>query len=112
MKKDNYKCHAAIQAALGVIGSKWKPLILWHLLERTMRFSELEKSIVEISQKMLASELRSLESDGIIRRRVYPQIPPKVEYTVTAYGLTLSPVLEKMADWGNNHRAEQYKNIK
>ncbi len=111
-KKDNYSCHVAIQAALGVIGSKWRPLILWHLLEKTMRFNELEKSIGDISQKMLTSELRGLESDGIVKRQVYPQIPPKVEYSMTDYGLTLSPVLARMADWGNDHRACQFKKIK
>lgn len=102
--KDKFKCHAAVNNTLSVIGGKWRPLILWHLLEKTMRFSELQRSLQSISQKILISELRKLEYNRIIERRVYPQIPPKVEYHVSAYGLSLKPVLEKMADWGAEHR--------
>jgi DNA-binding HxlR family transcriptional regulator len=102
--KDKFKCHAAVQTTLSVIGGKWKPLILWHLLERTMRFGELEKNLAGISQKMLASELRALEHSGIVHREIYRQIPPKVEYWITPYGLTLRPVLEKLAIWGSSHK--------
>ncbi len=108
-KKDKFKCHEAVSAALGAIGGKWKPLILWHLLEKTMRFGELEKSLTSISQKMLASELRALEKSGIVHREIYRQIPPKVEYWITPYGLTLRPVLEKLADWGIKHNAKKLK---
>lgn len=102
--KDKFKCHAAVNNTLAVIGSKWRPLILWHLLEKTMRFSELQRSLQSISQKILISELRKLEHNRIIERHVYPQIPPKVEYHISPYGLSLKPVLEKMADWGAQHR--------
>jgi len=107
--KDKFKCHAAVQTALSVISGKWKPLILWHLLERKMRFGELEKNITSISQKMLISELRALEKSGIVHREIYRQIPPKVEYWLTADGLTLRPVLEKLADWGTRHQTKKIK---
>lgn len=105
-KKDKFKCHAAVQVTLEVIGNKWKPLILWHLLEGRMRFGELEKSLKPISQKILASELRSLEKDRIVHRKVYHQVPPKVEYWITPYGLSLSPILENLANWGSKHRSK------
>jgi DNA-binding HxlR family transcriptional regulator len=102
--KDKFKCHAAVQTTLTVIGNKWKPLILWHLLEGTRRFGELEKSLKPISQKILASELRALAADGIIHREIYRQVPPKVEYWITPYGLSLRPVLENLAKWGQAHQ--------
>ena len=109
MKKEDcdnnkFKCHANIQITLNVIGGKWKPIILWHLLENKKRFSELQRSIVGVSQKILTSQLRELESDLIIHREVYKQIPPKVEYWVTEYGKTLQPILENIGDWGEKHR--------
>lgn len=103
---DKFKCHAAVSNTLKVIGGKWRPLILWHLLEKTMRFNELEKSLTGISQKMLISELKELEKHEIIKRTVYPQVPPKVEYKLNPYGLSLKPVLEKMADWGSKHKVK------
>jgi DNA-binding HxlR family transcriptional regulator len=110
MKKPNkFKCHGAVQATLAVIGGKWKPLILWHLLEKKMRFNELQKSLQDISQKMLASELRSLEKDGIVHREVYRQVPPKVEYWITPYGESLKGVLEKVAEWGYAHKTRNSK---
>ena len=106
---DKFKCHAAVQTTLKVIGGKWKPLILWHLLEKKMRFSELEKSLPQISQKMLAAELRALEKNRIVHREVYRQVPPKVEYWLTPSGLTLKPVLESLAAWGHNHENKKNK---
>ena len=99
-KNDKYHCHAAVQATLNIIGGKWKPLILWHLLEKKMRFSELQRSLPKISQKILAAELRSLEANKIVHREIYPQVPPKVEYWITPYGETLRPVLTQLANWG------------
>src|SRR6266852_3741034 len=92
-----------VQTTLDVIGGKWKPLILWHLSEKTLRFSELNRSINGITQKMLTQQLRELEKDGLIARKVYPEVPPKVEYSMTEYGKTLHPVLESMCDWGEKH---------
>lgn len=100
---DKIKCHAGVRAALEVIGGKWKPVILWHLAEGRLRFSGLQKSLPGISQKILTQQLRELESDGIIHREVYKQIPPKVEYWTTAYGQTLYPILQKMGAWGRQH---------
>ena len=108
-KKDKFKCHQAVQATLEVIGGKWKPLILWHLLEKKMRFNELEKSLANISQKMLTSELRALEKSGIIHREIYRQVPPKVEYWITPHGLSLRLLLEKLADWGASHQNQKLK---
>ncbi|MDX9779244.1 MAG: helix-turn-helix domain-containing protein [Patescibacteria group bacterium] len=102
-KQNKYHCHAAVAATLKVIGGKWKPLILWHLFEGKVRFNELQRQLQGISQKMLATELRALEQDGIIHREVYPQVPPKVEYWITPYGKSLKTVLSKLADWGQTH---------
>ena len=104
-----FLCHNAVQKTLGVIGGKWKPLILWHLLERKLRFGELQRSLNGISQKILSSELKGLEKAGIIHRKLYHQVPPKVEYWITPYGLTLRPVLEKLAAWGIKHRPKASK---
>jgi DNA-binding HxlR family transcriptional regulator len=108
-RASKFLCHAAVQSTLSVIGGKWKPLILWHLLERKMRFGELQKSLESISQKILANELKSLEKSGIVHRKLYHQVAPKVEYWITAHGLSLRPVLEKLADWGSAHHRKTSK---
>ncbi|WP_145038951.1 helix-turn-helix domain-containing protein [Paenibacillus sp. Y412MC10] len=92
-----------IETVMHVIGGKWKPLILWHLMESTKRFSDLEKDIPEVTQKMLAQHLRELESDGLVVRTIHPSVPPKVEYALSEYGITLLPVLESMCNWGTIH---------
>ena len=89
---------------MNIIGGKWKPIILFYLEEKKMRFSELSKQIDGITQKMLTQQLRELESDGLVSRKVYPEVPPKVEYSITKYGLTLKPVLLAMCAWGKKHR--------
>ena len=93
-----------VKTTLGVIGGKWKPLILYFLKDGAVRFSDLRRSVPDVTQKMLTDRLRELEADGIVRRKVYPQVPPKVEYSLTAYGKTLAPILEAMATWGTKHR--------
>lgn len=93
-----------IKTTLDVIGGKWKPLILFYLKGGPIRFSDLRRSIPDVTQKMLTDRLRELETDGIVHREVYPQVPPKVEYSLTAYGKTLAPVLEAMCAWGSKHR--------
>ena len=100
---------SSVKTTLDVIGGKWKPLIMFLLVKKTMRFSQLQKSIVVITQKMLAQQLRELESDGLVKRQVFPQIPPKVEYSITKYGKTLIPVLETMHKWGKNHKKSPSK---
>lgn len=99
--------HSPVNITLGVIGGKWKPEILWHLHSETHRFSSLKKLVTGITQKMLTQELRELERQGIVVRKVYPVIPPKVEYSVSDYGKTLTPVLKAMAEWGNSHFARK-----
>jgi DNA-binding HxlR family transcriptional regulator len=94
-----------VETTLRVIGGKWKPLILWLLKDEKKRFSQLKKEIHAITQKMLTQQLRELEHDAIITRTVYPEIPPRVEYSITPYGKTLEPVLQSMCDWGQTHRA-------
>ena len=92
-----------VQANLKVLGGKWKILILWHLKDETKRFSELKRLMPEITEKMLIQQLRELEKDGIVHRNVYSEMPPKVEYSFTEYGLTLKPVLQVLCNWGENH---------
>lgn len=93
-----------IKITLDVMGGKWKPLILFLLSSDTMRFSELSHQIDGITQKMLTQQLRDLESDGIVSRKVYPEVPPKVEYSLTKHGKTLVPLLLDMEKWGKDHR--------
>jgi DNA-binding HxlR family transcriptional regulator len=94
-----------VAATLEVIGGKWKPLILFHLRDRAMRFSELRRLVPQATQKMLTQQLRDLERDGIIHREVYAVVPPKVDYSLTEYGQTLKPLLSLMCVWGIKHRS-------
>jgi DNA-binding HxlR family transcriptional regulator len=101
MKRNIYHC--PVEAAIDVIGGKWKPLILWWLHQRTFRFAELRRMMPKITEKMLTQQLRELEADGIVRRRVYPTVPPKVEYSLTEYGRSLKRALRAICDWGQIH---------
>lgn len=105
-QKAGSNCNS-VKTTLQAIGGKWKPLILWMLTDQTLRFSELQQKIGGITQKMLTQELRDLEYNGIIKRKVYPVVPPKVEYSMTAYGKSLQPILESMHEWGKNHRLKR-----
>ena len=96
-----------VQATLKVLGGKWKILILWHLKDQTRRFGELKRLMPEITEKMLIQQLRELESDLIVDRRVYSGVPPKVEYSFTAYGRSLEPVLHALRNWGEEHLKQQ-----
>jgi DNA-binding HxlR family transcriptional regulator len=92
-----------VNITLKVIGGKWKPVILWYLKSSTKRFNQLSREISGITQKMLIQELREMERDGIVKRKILPVIPPHVEYSITDYGKTLEPILQNMAEWGLNH---------
>ena len=93
-----------INPVLEVLVGKWKSTILLHLyFEGTKRFSELQKAIPDITKKMLTSQLRELEDQDVVRRVVYPVVPPKVEYSLTDYGYTLGPILRLMNEWGTAH---------
>lgn len=89
-----------MEATLELIGGKYKPVILWHLTQETLRFGELRKRIPRATPKMLTQHLRELEADGLIIRTVYPTVPPRVEYTLSDFGRTVTPVLRAMCDWG------------
>lgn len=93
-----------VATTVELIGSKWKLLIIRNLLVRPWRFNELKKDLDGISQKVLTDNLRSLESDGIITRTVYPEVPPRVEYALSEIGETLKPILDSMAEWGQFYR--------
>ena len=93
----------AVATTVQIIGSKWKLLILRNLLQRPWRFNELRKDLEGISQKVLTDSLRSMEADGIISRTVYAEVPPRVEYTLTALGESFVPVLEAMMRWSEAH---------
>ncbi len=92
------------ELTLTIIGGKWKMLIMWHLgKEGTKRFGELKSMMPGITQRMLVSQLRELEEDQIVHRKVYPVVPPKVEYSLTEHGRSLMPILETMDEWGKNY---------
>ena len=100
-KSDTVVCPAHV--TLRVIGGKWKLVILWHLWEETKRFSELKRAIPGITQRMLSQQLRELERDGVLLRKVYAQVPPKVEYSMSELGETLRPVITMMRSWGADY---------
>src|SRR5262249_12804194 len=93
-----------VKVTADVIGGKWKPSILFFLEGRTRRFSELQRLIPEMTRKMLTQHLRELERDEIVHRRVYAEVPPKVEYSLTKHGKSLKPILKLMSAWGSKHR--------
>jgi DNA-binding HxlR family transcriptional regulator len=92
-----------VEATLSVVGGKWKVLILWNLVNGTKRFNELGRYISQVTRKMLTEQLRELESDKLIVRKVFPEVPPKVEYSLSDYGRTFIPVMQAMAQWGMTH---------
>ncbi len=96
--------HCPVEATLDVIGGKWKVVILFYLAhDGTHRFAELRRKVAGVSERMLTQQLRELEGDGIVHREVYPEVPPKVEYSLTEYGRTLRPITEIMCEWGQKH---------
>ena len=104
METTNY---CPVSATLDLIGGKYKALIIWHLSEKTLRFSELHKLLSGATAKMLTQQLREMESQNLIHREVYPVVPPKVEYSLTELGKSLMPVLISMRDWGADYLRSQ-----
>lgn len=94
-----------VETTLMLIGDKWKVLILRDLLSGTKRFGELKKSIGSVSQKVLTAQLRDMEESGLIRRQVYAEVPPRVEYSLTALGQSLKPILDSLRIWGEGYQA-------
>ena len=96
-----------VEITMGLIGDKWKVLIVRDLLAGTKRFGELKKSVTGITQKVLTSNLRQMEASGLVRRKVYAEVPPRVEYSLTETGFSLKPILDSMVQWGNEYREKQ-----
>ena len=101
-KEELPECPVATTVSL--IGSKWKLLIIRNLLARPWRFNELQKSLDGVSQKVLTDSLRSMESDGIIVRTVYPEVPPRVEYSLSELGESMRPIIKSMEEWGLDYK--------
>lgn len=98
INKNKYSC--PVDATIELIGGKYKSVILWHLMGKTLRYSEIHRLVSKATDKMLAQQLRELEDSGLISRKVYPVVPPKTEYSLTDFGRTLVPILDAMCDWG------------
>ena len=96
-----------VETTLTLIGDKWKVLILRDLMPGTKRFGELKKSVGNVSQKVLTAQLRTMEESGLVNRKVYAEVPPRVEYSLTELGKSLKPILESMRAWGEAYKAKQ-----
>ncbi|MEM9029762.1 MAG: helix-turn-helix domain-containing protein [Pseudomonadota bacterium] len=105
MRFERYDCSRGcpVEAALERIGGKWKGVALYHLLEGPKRYNELKRDVGNVTQRMLTKQLRELEADGLVARKVFPVVPPHVEYSLTAHGRSLEPILLALRDWGEAH---------
>lgn len=101
-----------VETAINIIGGKWKIQILYNLHDKTLRFNELQKALPKVTQKMLTQQLREMENDGIISRKVYAQVPPKVEYSRTPLGKSLDPILDSLCSWGKDYQSLKSSNKK
>lgn len=106
MKKELPVC--PVETTLMLISDRWKVLIIRDLLEGTKRFGELKRSVGNISQKVLTANLRSMEEDGLLIRKVFPEVPPRVEYTLTETGYSLKPIIDAMFEWGTKYKAQNH----
>ncbi|MDR2334117.1 MAG: helix-turn-helix transcriptional regulator [Burkholderiaceae bacterium] len=100
MKRLNSKSGCSVEVTLSVMGGTWKPIIIFKLMQRKLRFMELSREIPSVTQRMLTLQLRELEADGIVQRTVHAEVPPRVDYELTELGLSLAPVLKAMRAWG------------
>ena len=108
VNKISVEC-SSVRETLSVIGGKWKPLIIFMIKSDSLRTSQIHRGIEGITQKMLIQQLRELENDGIVVRKVFPVIPPHVEYSLTRYGKTLLPIFRLMQEWGDIHQIHRIK---
>ena len=102
MRKELPTC--PVETTLTLISDRWKVLIIRDLLDGTKRFGEIKKSVGSISQKVLTTNLRAMEASGMLSRKVYPEVPPRVEYTLTETGYSLKPILDAMSEWGTTYQ--------
>jgi DNA-binding HxlR family transcriptional regulator len=98
-----------VEVTLDVIGGKWKPLILYYLLQGTLRFNALKRMLPQVTTQMLTLQLRELERDGVVYRQVYAEVPPRVEYSLTERGRSLEPIMLAMLDWGVQYQQQTQK---
>lgn len=105
VRHSRYDCApgCSVEAAIGLIDGKWKSIILWRLMSGTLRFNELRRHMEHCTPRMLTNQLRELEADGLIARKVYAQVPPKVEYSLSDLGRSMEPILRALKDWGDAH---------
>lgn len=105
MRKQRHSVYGncPVEAALDIIGGKWKAILIFHVLDGTKRFGELGRLLPGLTQRMLTTQLRELEADGVVKRTVYAEVPPKVEYSITPFGRTLEPLLRELAIWSELH---------
>jgi len=99
-----------VEATLDLIGGKWKGVVLYHLMDDVIRFGELRRLLPDVTQRVLTKQLRELEDSGLVRRKIYPQVPPKVEYSLTPLGASLSPIIKAMRSWGTKYLEESHPN--
>jgi len=103
-KKRALELHCSVEVSIAVLGGKYKAVIVWHLNKNgVMRYNEIQKAIPHASAKMLSRQLKELEADGVVARKLYPVVPPKTEYRLTAMGKTLVPIVNAMSDWGHEY---------
>ena len=108
-KKIDEACGMAY--TLSLIGGRWKPGILWRLITGKMRYNELRKALPDVSERILVLQLRELERDGLVKRIVYAEVPPRVEYQLTEAGLSMKPMLKSISDWGVNQKTKKKRSI-
>lgn len=112
VNKERITNNCPLTSSLLLISGRWKLIIIWQLKDGTLRFGDLQKAIPHTSKKMLTQQLRELETDGLVMRKVYPEVPPRVEYTLTELGVSLMPILHSLFNWGTENRiVDHIKNI-
>ena len=105
-------CSCPVEVTISVIGGKWKSLILYHLIrDRVLRFGEFRRMLPKVTAQMLAAQLRELEDDGVVHRKIYTQVPPKVEYSLTTFGESLIPIIRAVTNWGKSYAAVSGRRI-